>query len=159
MGSVLAPLGTINSIEQGAWPFIDPLMLDLQGAGSLNLVKWPRRDDGRPILLHIASIAFHYGPEVAARCHSELWFNELGGLRVQGPSSAAKFVAEVLEELWKPQMIAFVTHHCHRALNKGRLGQELSSGQGALQLLEDQRKFHAHFCFLRNVTTSCSMRA
>jgi hypothetical protein len=52
--------------------------------------------------MHIASIAFHYGPEVAASCHSEAWFNELGGLRVQGPSSAAKFLEEVLQELWKP---------------------------------------------------------
>ena len=37
MGSVLQPLGTIGSIEQGGWPFIDPRMLDLQGAGDLSL--------------------------------------------------------------------------------------------------------------------------
>jgi hypothetical protein len=29
MGSVLQPLGTIEGIEQGGWPFIDPRMLDL----------------------------------------------------------------------------------------------------------------------------------
>ena len=90
--------------------------------------------------MHIASIAFYYGPEVAASCYSEVWFNELGGLRVQGPSSAAKFVEEVLQELWKPQMIAFVTYHFHRASNKGSRSQGLSSGQGALQLLEDRRE-------------------
>jgi hypothetical protein len=139
MGSVLAPLGTIDSIEQGGWPFIDPRILDLQGAGSLSLAKWPRHENGRPMLMHIASIAFHYGPEVASSCHSELWFNELGGLRVQGPSSAATFLEEVIQELWKPQMIAFVTYHFHRALNKGSRSQGLSDGQGALQLLEDQR--------------------
>jgi hypothetical protein len=140
MGSVLAPLGTIDGIEQGGWPFIDPRILDLQGAGSLSLAKWPRCENGRPILMHIASIAFHYGPEVASSCHSELWFNELGGLRVQGPSSAATFLEEVIRELWKPQMMAFVTHHFHRALNKGSRSQRLSDGQGALQLLEDQRE-------------------
>jgi hypothetical protein len=140
MGSVLTPLGTIDSIEQGAWPFVDPRMLDLQGAGNLSLVQWPRHENGRPIMMHIASIAFHYGPEVAASRHSEVWFNELGGLRVQGPSSAAKFVEEVLQELWKPQMIAFVTHHFHRASNKGSRSHGPSDGQGMLQLLEDRRE-------------------
>jgi hypothetical protein len=137
MGSVLTPLGTIDSIEQGGWPFIDPFMLNLEGAGSLCLAKWPRHENGRPILMHIASIAFHYGPEVAASCHSELWFNELGGLRVQGPSSAAKFLEEVLQELWKPQTIAFVAYQAHRAFNKGSRTHEL--GQGALLLLEERR--------------------
>jgi hypothetical protein len=140
MGSVLAPLGTIDSIEQGGWPFIDPLVLDLRGAGSLSLAKWPRLENGRPVLMHIASIAFHYGQEVAAGCHSERWFNELGGLKVQGPSSAATFLAEVLEDLWKPQMIAFITYNFHRALNKGSRSQGLSGGQRMLQLLEDQRE-------------------
>jgi hypothetical protein len=37
IGSVLQPLGTISSIEQGRWPFINPRMLDLQGAGDLSL--------------------------------------------------------------------------------------------------------------------------
>jgi hypothetical protein len=37
MGSVLQPLGTIEGIEQGGWPFIDPRMLDLQGAGNLSI--------------------------------------------------------------------------------------------------------------------------
>ena len=69
--------------------------------------------------MHIASIAYHYGLEVAATRYSEVWFNELGGLGVQGPTSAATFLREVLQELWKPQMIAFVVHQFHRGLNKG----------------------------------------
>jgi hypothetical protein len=39
MGSVLQPLGTISSIKQGGWPFINPRMLDLQGAGELSLAQ------------------------------------------------------------------------------------------------------------------------
>lgn len=140
MGSVLMPLGTIDGIEQGGWPFIDPGVLDLQGAGNLSLAQWPRHQNGRPKLMHIASLAFHYGPEVAASRHSEVWFSELGGLRVQGPSSAAKFLEEVFEDLWKPQMMAFITNHCHRALNKGSRSRGSSDGQGMLQLLEDQRE-------------------
>lgn len=139
MGSVLVPLGTIDGMEQGGWPFVDPGMLDLQGAGNLSLARWPRQQNGRPLMMHIASLAFHYGPEVAASRHSEVWFSELGGLRVQGPSSAAKFLEEIFEELWKPQMIAFVTNHCHRALNKGSRSHGSSNGQGMLQLLEDRR--------------------
>lgn len=140
MGSVLQPLGTIGSIEQGGWPFIDPRMLDLQGAGDLSLAQWPRQENGRPIMMHIASIAYHYGPEVAATRYSEVWFNELGGLGVQGPTSAATFLREVLQELWKPQMIAFVVHQFHRGLNKGSRSHRASDGQGAVQWIEDQRE-------------------
>src|SRR5689334_6107969 len=60
MGSVLQPLGTIEGIEQGGWPFINPRILDLQGAGNLSLARWPQRNNGRPIIIHIASIAFYY---------------------------------------------------------------------------------------------------
>ena len=35
--SVLQPLGTIDSIKQGGWPFLDPCMLNLQGARNLSL--------------------------------------------------------------------------------------------------------------------------
>ena len=140
MGSVLKPLGTIESIEQGGWPFLDPAMLDARGAGAIDLARWPRTDKGRPIMMHIASIGYHYGADVAAYCHSEVWFREVGGLAVQGPSSAAKFLDEVLEEMWKPQMIAFVTHQFYRALNKGTRGYALSEGQGALQAREEARE-------------------
>jgi hypothetical protein len=50
-------------------------------------------------MMHTASIAFHYRPEVAASRYSEVWFNKLGGLGVQGLTSAAKFLKEVLQEL------------------------------------------------------------
>ena len=33
VGSVLKPLNTIESVEQGAWPYIDPRLLDLQTVG------------------------------------------------------------------------------------------------------------------------------
>lgn len=83
---------------------------------------------------------YFYCPLVQRFCHSELQFNELGGLRVQGPSSAATFIEEVIQELWKPQMIGFVRYHCQRTLNKGSRSQGLSNGQGALQLLEDRQE-------------------
>jgi hypothetical protein len=33
---------------------------------------------GRPIFLHVASLSFHYGPEVGASRHSLIWFRDLG---------------------------------------------------------------------------------
>lgn len=137
MESVLHPLGTIDSLEYGGWPFIDPRMLDLQSTGSLSLSSWPRAGNGRPILMHIASLAFHYGPYVASSCHSELWFGELGGLTVQGPSDAARFVMEVLKDLWVPQMLAFIKRHFQRTSNEGSRSRERE--QETLQTIEEQR--------------------
>ena len=141
MGSVLKPLGTIDSMEQGAWPYINPRMLDLQGGGGMSLAQWPRGENGRPLLMHVASIAFHYGPEAAASRHSNAWFRELGGMKVNGPSGAAKFLEEVFQDLWMPQMIAFVTHQFSRALGKGSRGQGGSSGtQESFQVVERQQE-------------------
>ena len=50
-------------------------------------------------MMHIALIAYYYGLEVAATRYSEVWFNELGRLGVQGPTSAATFLREVLQKL------------------------------------------------------------
>ena len=138
MGSVLNPLGTIDGIERGAWPYIDARMLDLQGSRGLRIALWPRGEDGRPLLMHVASIGFHYGPEAAASRHSNVWFQELGGLGVGGPSSAAKFLEELFRDLWVPQMVAFVTYQFSRALGKGNRNQEGSSR--TQESVEHQRK-------------------
>ncbi|KAL1795407.1 hypothetical protein ACET3X_005631 [Alternaria dauci] len=140
VGSVLGPLCTIESIEQGGWPFIDPNMLNLQGSGHANLVRWPRMDNGRPIMMHVASIRHHYGPQVAAYCHSEVWFRELGGLTGKGPRGAEEFLVEVLEEMWKPQTIAFVTHQFYRALNKGGRGNAQSVSLTTLQARQEAQE-------------------
>lgn len=125
MGSVLGPLGTTDSIQKGAWPYISPRMLDVRdGVGELNVGKWPRTKNGRPILMHIASLSYYYGPEVAVGRHSQLWFRELGGKSIRGPSSAARFLEEVFRDLWIPEMKAFVGHQLQRQLNQGRRGQQ-----------------------------------
>ena len=128
MGSVLKPLGTMDGVERGAWPYIDAQLLDLQGGGGLSLGLWPRGENGRPLLMHVASIGFHYGPEAAASRHSNTWFRELGSLEVGGPSGAAKILEEIFRDLWVPQMVAFVTHQFNRALGKGIWSQGASSG-------------------------------
>ncbi|KAF2463861.1 uncharacterized protein BDR25DRAFT_362273, partial [Lindgomyces ingoldianus] len=126
MGSVLKPLGTIDGIERGAWPYINPRMLDLQGGGTLSLAQWPRGKNGRPLLMHVASIAFHYGSEVAASRYSNVWFQELGGIRAKGPSGVAEFLEEMFRELW-----------FSRTLNKGSRSQR---GSGTQESEEHQRE-------------------
>jgi hypothetical protein len=119
MTSVLKPLRTIDSLERGGWPFLDARLLDLrQGAGMLDITQWPRRADGRPIFMHVASLAFHYGPEIAASRHSLVWFRDLGGKSIRGPASATRFLEEVFRDLWIPQMVAFIHHQLRRQASK-----------------------------------------
>jgi hypothetical protein len=71
VSSVLGPLKTMESLKKGAWPYLDPLLLDLrQGEGRLDGMQWPRTRKRLPIFLHVASLSFYYGPEVGASRHS-----------------------------------------------------------------------------------------
>jgi hypothetical protein len=88
--------------------------------------------------MHVASISFHYGPEAAASRHSNVWFQEMGGLGVGGLSSAAKFLKEMFQDLWVPQMVAFVTYQFSRALGKGNQSQGCC--RGTQESVEHQRK-------------------
>ena len=109
--SVLGPLKTMESLKKGAWPYLDPLLLDLrQGEGRLDGLRWPRTKKGRPIFLHVASLSFHYGPEVGASRHSLIWFRDLGAKSIGGPEGAGQFLEEVFRDLWLPEMVALVSH-------------------------------------------------
>ena len=117
MGSVLGPLGTIDGIHFGAWPYINPKLLSLhRAAEGVDLSGWPRGKDGRPLLMHSASLRFHYGPEVAARRTSSVWFREFGGQAVSGPHSATTFLNDLFQELWVPEMTTFVCYQANRAI-------------------------------------------
>ncbi|KAF2664817.1 hypothetical protein BT63DRAFT_418151 [Microthyrium microscopicum] len=132
MSSVLKPLQTMDSLQRGGWPFIDPGILDLrQGEGTLDIANWPRAKDGRPIFMHVASLAFHYGPEIAESRHSLVWFRDLGGKSISGPASATRFLEDLFRDLWIPQMVEFISHQLRRHASRD---QDLS-----LQLLQEQR--------------------
>ncbi|KAG9249377.1 uncharacterized protein F5Z01DRAFT_641250 [Emericellopsis atlantica] len=95
---VFRPLGTMQSLRQGAWPFIDPAALDLQKpAGSIHIQTWPKRD-GRPLLLHFA---------------------ELGGRNINGLSAASTFLNDLFTDLWIQETRTFIATARHRALRKG----------------------------------------
>ena len=59
MSSVLGPLKTMESLEKGGWPYLDPQLLDLRiGEGSLDVIRWPRAQDGRAISTIALKTAF-----------------------------------------------------------------------------------------------------
>ena len=119
MGSVLGPLGVIDGIRFGAWPYMNPRMLDIQ-KGSISLSKWPRDENGRPILMHAASISYHYGPEVGASRHSNVWFTELGGMAMEETNGGAQFLEELFHDLWVPQMVVFIRYQLSHTLKVTR---------------------------------------
>jgi len=128
--TVLGPLGTMESLQTAAWPFISPEMLDLREKhGSINTERWPRNSSRQPILMHIASLAFHYGAAVAASRQSQLWFGEIGSRGIRHLSSAARFLEEVFRELWVPQTMSFVAFQLRRGINQGRRGRVECGGR------------------------------
>ena len=137
--SVLGQLKTMESLKKGAWPYLDPQLLDLRyGEGCLDVIRWPRAKDGRPIFMHVASLCFHYGPKVAASQHNLVWFRDLGGKSIGGPSSAGRFLGELFRDLWIPQMAAFVSHQLRRRLGQ-RNGNEEDTTPDKLEQQQQQR--------------------
>ncbi|KAH8723300.1 hypothetical protein GQ44DRAFT_804304 [Phaeosphaeriaceae sp. PMI808] len=143
MVSALGPLGAIDSMERNAWPFVDPGILSLlESEGSLNLAKWPRRPDGRPLLMQEAALALHYGADVAARRHDHVWFQELGGASAAGELEVTIYLEEFVREVWIPQAIASVCHNfsskirtdsCDRGRIMVDMGQRSREGRRLLQ--------------------------
>ncbi|KAH7109222.1 hypothetical protein EDB81DRAFT_930064 [Dactylonectria macrodidyma] len=123
---VMRLLGTMDSLRTCGWPFISPRMLDIrEGRGLVNLVGWPQLSNGRPVLMHVASLEYHYNRSVAANRHSQLWFAELGGRSIDGVHRMTSFLNEVFRDLWVPETVAFICQQVRRGLNRG-----LRSGGG-----------------------------
>ncbi|KAG8664931.1 uncharacterized protein FPOAC1_012908 [Fusarium poae] len=122
MTTVFRPLLTTESLKSCAWPYVSATMLDFRGSsGKLDIVRWPRTKDEehKPILLHIASLEYHYGRVVAANCHSRVWFGQLGAEDIRHVGSAIKFLGKVIRGFWVPQMVAFMTHQLRIHFNQG----------------------------------------
>lgn len=130
---VMRLLGTIDSLRACAWPFISPRMLDIrEGRGLVNLVGWPQLNNGRPVLMHVASLEYHYDRSVAANRHSQLWFTELGGRSIDGLHRMNSFLNEVFRDLWVPETVSFICQQVRRGLRRG-----IRSGEGGSQDVDD----------------------
>jgi hypothetical protein len=137
----MKPLDTVISIEQGAWPYINPRLLDLQTVGgSLNLALWPRGEKQRPILMHVAALAYHYGEAIAVSRHTNVWFQDLGGKAMTGPSQITKFLEDLIHDLLRPQTVSFIKSNLERCLREKDRHRELQAAQeGEADLLANQR--------------------
>src|SRR5438876_9924731 len=66
------------------------------------------------MFMHLASLAFHYGPEVAETRKNVLWFQELGGKAVSSLCSATKFVKDFFQNMWICETKAFIKNAIKR---------------------------------------------
>ncbi|KAK2684837.1 hypothetical protein QWA68_016168 [Fusarium oxysporum] len=95
MTTVFRPLLMMDSLKLCAWLYVLADMLDFRGLSrKLDVVRWPRTKDEerKPILLHIASLEYHYGRVVATNCHSRVWFGQLGAEDIGHVGSANMFL-------------------------------------------------------------------
>ncbi|KAL3290671.1 hypothetical protein RB213_009689 [Colletotrichum asianum] len=69
--TVLRPLGTLESLWAGGWPFLNPAVVSLGAPGSggavINMGRWPHSArTRRPMLLHVRELHHHYSAQVAS---------------------------------------------------------------------------------------------
>ena len=106
---IFALTDSLEGLNKGGWPYINPDILDMRpDEGRIHIGQWPRMNDGRPVLMHMASLAFHYGEEVASNRHSQLWFSRMGGLSISCRTEMNEFLERLLEELFIPETKAFI---------------------------------------------------
>lgn len=143
--TVLEPLITMESIRRGAWPYISPEMLDFRDlGGKMNVSRWPRAaNDGRPILLHMSALAYHYGSNVATKRHSQIWFGQLGGKAIRDARGAGKFLEEVFRMMWVPQTASFMIYQLRKELGRDTRREGVPSEQQMRQLDEIRTSLNA----------------
>ncbi|KAK1837618.1 hypothetical protein CCHR01_19760 [Colletotrichum chrysophilum] len=122
--TVLRPLGTLDSLRSGAWPYINPAVLGLDSSATssaiMNMRLWPRSaKTGRLVLLHVNELRYHYGDSTATHRETEIWFDQLGEDAFRSPSAMTSFVTELLREMWIPQTKLFVASQLRRKLQEG----------------------------------------
>lgn len=116
-GRVLRPLRTMQSLQSGAWPYFDPHVLDLRNRLSrIDLACWPQDGQGVHLLLHIASLRFHYTISVAAARLSHMRFRVLRQTALTCYASAAPFICALFQGDWQRQMVAFLVPQLRRTL-------------------------------------------
>ncbi|KAL3290631.1 F-box domain-containing protein [Colletotrichum asianum] len=122
--TVLRPLGTLESLWAGGWPFLDPAVVSLGAPGSggavINMGRWPHSArTGRPVLLHVRELHHHYGARVASCRENAVWFAQLGEHAFASKTAVAVFAEELVRELWVLQTRTFIMQQLRRRLHEG----------------------------------------
>ena len=131
MPSVMKPLGIIDSLERRAWPFL-PTML-FQGP----LLQWPRDENNRPILMHVAALSYHYNPQIAKARANNVWLLEFATKQLHSPQARIDFLKEIFRDLWVPQTVSFITTQFYRQLPRDASRALLS--EDAIEAEKQQR--------------------
>lgn len=143
---VFALTGSLEGLNKGGWPYINPDILDMRpDEGRIHIGQWPRMNDGRPVLMHTASLAFHYGEEVASNRHSQLWFSRMGGLSISCRTEMNEFLERLLEELFIPETKAFITQQIRRWWSREARAGSLQLTPRMRKTLEDWQNSQAPF--------------
>ncbi|KAG5952292.1 hypothetical protein E4U57_006252 [Claviceps arundinis] len=122
--TVLGPLQTMESLKCG-WPYVSPEMLNFQTeTGSMDMMRWPKSgvEQKHLILMHVAALNYHYGPQVASDRQSQIWFGQVGCKGIRDVSAAIQFLEDVFLEVWIPQTVAFMVLQLRRKLHCGVQG-------------------------------------
>ncbi|KXH66866.1 hypothetical protein CSAL01_13749 [Colletotrichum salicis] len=111
------PLGTIDSLRNGASPYIDPALLNFRSSGTsgatIHISQWPRAGKaGRPVLLHVSELRYYYGERISANREGDLWFVRLG----ETVFSSITAVTEFVDALWVSQTKSFIAQQLKRML-------------------------------------------
>ena len=120
-------LGTMESIKNHAFPYIDPGRLNMAGQGRMNLKNWPGVQNRRVHLLQAASLQYHYGKQVAAGRESEARVH----LMSRDVNAAAEYIEEVFRTHFVPEMRQFFS---------GRIRKLLQKRGRSVTLPDDQRE-------------------
>ncbi|KAL7917668.1 hypothetical protein ACQKWADRAFT_317160 [Trichoderma austrokoningii] len=118
-------LGTMESIKNHAFPYIDPGRLNMAGQGRMNLMNWPGVQKRRVHLLQAASLQYHYGKQVAAGRESEARVQLLS----QDAYAATEYIEEVFRNHFVPEMRQFFAGRVRKLLQKRGRSVELSDEQ------------------------------
>ncbi|RFN43493.1 hypothetical protein FIE12Z_12270 [Fusarium flagelliforme] len=104
-------LGTKPSLRRHGWPYIDPGKLDMRkGRPPIDHRHWPMNKDGKPALMHVASLRYHYSPAVALARQTLLWFREIGFQQGNNERGASEATAEMIfRDMYIPDIVAFIS--------------------------------------------------
>ncbi|KAF5491426.1 hypothetical protein CGCA056_v015043 [Colletotrichum aenigma] len=118
--TVLRPLGTIDSLLAGAWPYIDPAVLDLAPAGAATCFM----DTSRTTT----------ATRLASHRETEIWFSQLGRDAFKSHAAVTEYVTELMREMWIPQTKLFIANQLRRRLQEG------SSDTGSMPITLEQKE-------------------
>ena len=90
--------------------------------------------------MYVAALLYHYGAAVGISYYTHVWFQELGGRSMLGPSGVSKLLEDLFQDLWLPQIVVFIRYQVERVIRGEGGRREVSTGAPLETLLIDNRQ-------------------